>query len=515
MTVTIGRRELLAALGGTAVAWPLAARAQQPSGPTKDFVADFGAAPAPADSAPALQSWLTFARANSGSTLTVPAGYFLINSNPGNEIGWAGFTNKCKNATIQGSTTGVTKFNRFYMGTYSNLQYTYDTAGRIETAAAGSNTITLVNSGDASKFSVGNWVLVCGLGLMRADSYPLSFQYFEYRKITTESGNRLTLDAPLAYDYKSTWPLVRSGDLHPTIDYGGPAMIYRVTHSEFFDNTSIIRNITVDPSNNGDPGVFQGCQRNYVVDGCTFIGTGNYTTFSPSNCASCRVLNTKWSGGVGEVDKLVSYLEIDHCETANTTLLFQSASVDRCVIKNAVGKFINGGTARIHEISNCNIQLFGGPSFFGNTESLTLENSTVEPAINKRCVERVDYEWTGSGVFRTPWTSSHITTAFQYAMPGFRWAIGNYQGAQPPGYIYPLPGIYPDDGSPPFSFRILDVYGDASYFYVKTDLTAPPPDTKTYSGEKWSKFHLYACKTLTLTGISSAADLSYFAEPIA
>jgi hypothetical protein len=133
-------------------------------------------------------------------------------------------------------------------------------------------------------------------------------------------------------------------------------------------------------------------------------------------------------------------------------------------------------------------------------------------SVNKKTNERGDFEWIGNGTFRTPLSGPRINTAFQYAVPGFRWAIGEYQDGVPAGYQYPIPAIYRDGTNEVFDFVIDDISADGSYFYIKTKLTAPPPDWN-YGGKPWNVFHLYGAKKVQVSGNSGSTDLSYFAEP--
>ncbi len=170
---------------------------------TYNFVTNFGAAVAPADSSPALATWL--ATAADGDTLIIPAGtYHWASTN--------GPTNGLKNATI--SATGAS-VDALFIGNAGLIQQNYMTTARIQTVVSGATSVTIISSGgtvlppaDSSIFAIGQWIMISGLGLQIPDSYPPNLQYFEFRKITGISGAVISFADPLRFSYKSTWPLI-------------------------------------------------------------------------------------------------------------------------------------------------------------------------------------------------------------------------------------------------------------------------------------------------------------------
>lgn len=170
-----------------------------------NFVTNFGAAVDPADSSPALATWL--ATAADGDELVIPAGTYHWASTNSPTFG-------LKNATITATGASV---DVLYIGSGAGVQQDYAHSARIQTVNAGATSVTVISSGgtliapaDASIFSIGQWIMLSGLALQVPDSNPPNFQYLEFRKITGIAGQVISwsVTEPLLFSYKSTWPYI-------------------------------------------------------------------------------------------------------------------------------------------------------------------------------------------------------------------------------------------------------------------------------------------------------------------
>ena len=324
--------------------------------------------------------------------------------------------------------------------------------------------ITLVTSSQSALFSIGGWVCLCGLDLQSSfgteSSFPPNNHYFEFKKVIgINSGTGvITLDSPLQYSYKSTYPTFYGGvpapgpGIEPT--GGGAAVMIPICSDwdmtqEVIGLTSLIGAEIATTS------------RKMIIRDCFFYNGGAI----PSVCKEWIAENCFWNSNI-EVDKLIELLVFKKCDIPSS-VEFQSTSVNNAVIEDSSVLTING-TPKNLTVRNSVVTSLGiGPLLFGATESLTLENSKISQIAPTARLDDVGHGvagvnlvnlWTFSnGTLKTP-----IATTFNnwWAVPGRAMFIND------------MAGVNYNMGSP---FLITDVYQDGSgNFCIDTTLAVDP-----------------------------------------
>jgi Pectate lyase superfamily protein len=450
----------------------------------KNFVTDFGAvADGTTDDSPALDRWLAWGQAQGAAPieLYMPPGNYHF-------AGDYDLTAGLYNVTISGYGATV---DALYIGTGALLQDDFAHSARIQTVSAGATTVALITPADASKFSVGQWVLVSGLELQGGaggiPGFPPNFQFFEYKQIVKISSSVVTLASPLANSYESTWPVVDSLQ-GGNVNVGGPATIYALGPTFGAQQTILGLEVTANagPFKNGV--VFMDAGLSLVLDGMKFDGLGPAPSVGQS-----VVIRNSYFGTNNEIDKVLSYLEYDN--DTGQQLLVQSAAPTTLVVNDSTFLRLMG-TAQNTSIENSTIgYVRAGPLSYGVGKSLSISNSIIVTAAESDKAINTSEVSFSKGTFRVATASPNVADVYAWAVPGHEYFFAFYDGS-----IHAT-----DDNGHITTFKVLDVRQDATFTYVDTDLGATLPTPMFLGGQPANQYVAYAVMTVAETN-SGPAD---------
>src|SRR5262249_16785199 len=174
----------------------------------RNIVTDFGAVgDGKTDANPAFTAFNIWARQQPLPVrLILPAGeYAFVGPGSGN---W--FARGIKNLTVTGYgatlSDGNGTGNGFFLaggGVWGSGPH----SARIETVAAGTDSVKLLDPANAAIYTVGSWAMMAGLDMI-GYGYPPNPAFFEYVQITAIDAVNgiITFSKPLRNEYKSTWP---------------------------------------------------------------------------------------------------------------------------------------------------------------------------------------------------------------------------------------------------------------------------------------------------------------------
>ncbi len=396
-----------------------------------------------------------FGAANQGAVpveLTVAGNFYFTLVNPAPDVGGA-FTG-VRNMTISGAGKAATvlagQLNFSARGEYFGNVH----SSRIKTALAGQNFVELINAGEAARYPVGSSIRVAGFDL-QSQGYPTSHHFFEYRKVVI-AGSIITLDAPLKYTYKDTWPLHFGGDwFNP--DYGGPATIYAM-HPDW-DATWKLQNMTLACESE-----VGGSCRDVWVDKVDKLGSvGLHCTVSQR----FRLSNCNSPDATMECDKSVESCEISDSQFANISV--QSSPITNMILTRVKAPILLGTPLNL-VMDTCEFPIVRpGPTDYGVANSITAKDSVFtfyQAFVGAR-------RWlglTGAGVDVGGTSMTNGVIAIPRSGNPFFDAL-NTNWAVPDS----VSRFGDSDRACILFFKIVDVTADAAKMYIKTNLTGTWP----------------------------------------
>lgn len=352
---------------------------------TKNLVTDYGADNTGSSSITTiLYSNLKTDMQGQDVNLTFPAGSYNIATFGGDGGSWI---NGALDLNV--TATGATLFGSggVFLSTSHLAQVGIDHASgksaRIQTVSAGATSVTLTaasaSAGHISRFSVGQWIMVCGWPIQAifqgAYGFPPNFQWHDFVKITDITGSTITIDRPLTSYYSSAWPEMNRGSAFE-VDSAGPATIFAL-------NANWAGNTTFTGGTYTNSNLINCYRENFTMNG----GTSSSLPIYPSVTRSWTAINHTATAALVEHDKLCDLVTVRGGEY--TQWHTQSSSTKLLQIDGASIGSLNG-TPRNTTVDNATItnDINIGPLAYGRGETFICRNTVVGGEIDGGLHER-------------------------------------------------------------------------------------------------------------------------------
>lgn len=242
---------------------------------------------------------------------------------------------------------------------------------RLATVAAGSSTITLLDTAKCSLLNNGDTALVAGID-PQGGGDPPNPQIYEYVVINSTAAcagsGVLTLATPLTSSYKSTWPLYNPGNAFQS-DQGGPGTIYQMDQT--WVTAQAFYGLTLDQS---------GTHTNALGKDITFrdITIPGLFGVIPSQNQIWRATNLSAPNATSEFDKIVESVVMENV-TYRRIFIQSGADPKSWSCTNCtIGPVGVAGTTGNTTFINSNIAALSlGPVAYGISASFSATNTVI------------------------------------------------------------------------------------------------------------------------------------------